>query len=129
MRCPRFVPRVGLPRNRFLIGNLTAALRFSKGWVRKDANLGLRTGCKGTVPFMAGSLGQTVHVSWSRHGSSIIPSNHSIPQDLYSPCLNLTNYARTMLTPTMFTCRQVRGALGCRTRLPACAPERNEHIL
>ena len=29
----------------FLIGNLTAALRFSKGWVRKDTNLGLRTGC------------------------------------------------------------------------------------
>ena len=44
---PRFVPRVGLPRNFLLIGSLTAALRFSKGWVRKDANLGLRTGCKG----------------------------------------------------------------------------------
>ena len=43
---PRFVPRVGLPRNLFFIGGLTAALRFSKGWVRKDANLGLRTGCK-----------------------------------------------------------------------------------
>ena len=28
-----------------LIGSLSAALRFSKGWVRKDANLGLRTGC------------------------------------------------------------------------------------
>ena len=28
-----------------LIGSLTAELRFSKGWVRKDANLGLRTGC------------------------------------------------------------------------------------
>ena len=28
----------------FLIGSLTAALRFSKGRVRKDANLGLRTG-------------------------------------------------------------------------------------
>ena len=45
---PRFVPRVGLPRNLFLIGSLTAALRFSKGWVRKDANLGLRTGCTHT---------------------------------------------------------------------------------
>ena len=45
IRCPRFVPRVGLPRNLFLIGSLTTALRFSKGWVRKDANLGLRTGC------------------------------------------------------------------------------------
>ena len=44
-RKPRFVPRVGLPRNLFLTGSLTAALRFSKGWVRKDANLGLRTGC------------------------------------------------------------------------------------
>ena len=31
-----------LPRKLFLIGSLTAALRFSKGWVRKDANLGLR---------------------------------------------------------------------------------------
>ena len=29
----------------FLTGSLTAALRFSKGWVRKDTNLGLRTGC------------------------------------------------------------------------------------
>ena len=28
-----------------LIGSFTAALRFSKGWVRKDTNLGLRTGC------------------------------------------------------------------------------------
>ena len=41
----RFSPRVGLPRNLFLIGSLTAALRLSKGWVRKDPNLGLRTGC------------------------------------------------------------------------------------
>ena len=46
IRLPRFVPRVGLPGNRCLIGSLTAALRFSKGWVRKDANLRLRTGCK-----------------------------------------------------------------------------------
>ena len=28
-----------------MIGSLTAALRLSKDWVRKDANLGLRTGC------------------------------------------------------------------------------------
>ena len=41
----RLLPRVGLPRNLLLIGNLTAALRLSKGWVRKDPNLGLRTGC------------------------------------------------------------------------------------
>ena len=41
----RFVPRVGLPRNHLLTGSLTVALRLSKGWVRKDANLGLRTGC------------------------------------------------------------------------------------
>ena len=40
---------------------------------------------------------------WSKHGSSTIPSKHPIPQDLYSPCLNLTNYARTMFTPTMFS--------------------------
>ena len=42
----RLSPRVGLPRNLFLIGSLSAALRFSKGWVRKDPNLGLRTGCR-----------------------------------------------------------------------------------
>ena len=35
----RLIPRVGLPRNRFLMGSLTAALRLSKGWVRKDLNL------------------------------------------------------------------------------------------
>ena len=34
-----FFTRVGSPRNRFLIGSLTAALRLSKGWVRKDLNL------------------------------------------------------------------------------------------
>ena len=39
---------------------------------------------------------------WSKHGSSIIPSTHSIPQDLYSQFLNLMNYARTTFTPTMF---------------------------
>ena len=44
---------------------------------------------------------------WSKHGSSIIPSKHSIPQDLYSPRLNLNNYARTMFTPTMFLHRQL----------------------
>ena len=27
------------------MGSLTAALRFSKAWVRKDAKLGLRSGC------------------------------------------------------------------------------------
>ena len=30
----------------------------------------------------------------SKHGSSMIPSKHSIPQELHSPCLNLTNYAK-----------------------------------
>ena len=50
IRCPRFVPRVGLPRNLCSIGSLTAALRFSKGWVQKDANLGLRTGCTPNLP-------------------------------------------------------------------------------
>ena len=38
-------PRVGLPRNLFLIGSLTAALIFSKGWVRKYLNLVMGTGC------------------------------------------------------------------------------------
>ena len=41
----RLFPRVGLPRNLFLIGSLTAALRFSKGWVRKDLNLVMGIGC------------------------------------------------------------------------------------
>ena len=44
---------------------------------------------------------------WSKHGSSIIPSKHSTPQDLYSLCLNLTVSARTMLTPTMFSRRRI----------------------
>ena len=43
---------------------------------------------------------------WSKHGSSIIPSKHSILQEWYSPCLNSTNYARTMFTPTMFSRRR-----------------------
>ena len=30
----------------FLIGSLTAALRFSKGWVRKDLNLVMGIGCR-----------------------------------------------------------------------------------
>ena len=41
----RLVPRVGLPRNRCLIGSLIAALRFSKGWVRKKLNLVMGIGC------------------------------------------------------------------------------------
>ena len=45
---------------------------------------------------------------WSRHGSSRIPSKHSIPQDLYNPCLNSMNYARTMLTSTMCSRRRTR---------------------
>ena len=49
---------------------------------------------------------------WSKHGSGIVPSKHSVPQDLCSPCLNLTNSARTMFTPTMFS----------RRRLPGCPP-------
>ena len=43
---------------------------------------------------------------WSKHGSSTTPSKHSIPQDLCSPYFNLTNYARTMFTPTMFSRRR-----------------------
>ena len=38
-------PRVGLPRNLCLIGSLTAAPRFSKGWVRKDQNIAMGIGC------------------------------------------------------------------------------------
>ena len=41
----KICPRVGLPRNLLLIGSLTAALRFSKGWVRKDLNLVMGIGC------------------------------------------------------------------------------------
>ena len=44
---------------------------------------------------------------WSKHGSRIMPSRHFVPQDLYSPCLNWTYYARTMFTPTMFSRRRV----------------------
>ena len=43
----RLFPRVGLPRNLLLICGLTAALRFSKGWVQKDLNLVMGIGCKG----------------------------------------------------------------------------------
>ena len=43
---------------------------------------------------------------WSKHGSSIILSKHSTPQDLYNPLLNLMNYARTTFTPTMFSRRR-----------------------
>ena len=42
----RFVPRVGLPRNLFLIGSSTAALRCSAGWVRKDLNLVMGIRCR-----------------------------------------------------------------------------------
>ena len=42
-------PRVGLPRNLF-IGSLTAALRFSKGSVRKDLNLVMGIGCSLVPP-------------------------------------------------------------------------------
>ena len=48
-----------------------------------------------TPPYLA-----TRKHGWSKHGSSIIPSNRSIPQKLYSPCLNRTNSARTMFTPS-----------------------------
>ena len=43
---------------------------------------------------------------WSEHGSSIIPSSHSIPQDLKSPRFNFINYARTMFNQT--TCSRRR---------------------
>ena len=41
--------------NLFLIGSLTAALRLSKGWVRKDLNLVIGIGCTAcsgqTIPY------------------------------------------------------------------------------
>ena len=43
--------RVGLPGNLFLTGSLTAALRFSKGWVRKDLNLVMEIGCTRSLFF------------------------------------------------------------------------------
>ena len=39
---PRFAPRVGLGSKEI---RTLSALRISKGWVRKDPNLGWRTGC------------------------------------------------------------------------------------
>ena len=44
---PRFVPRVG---SGFKEIRRLSALRISKGWVREDPNLGLRTGCRATGP-------------------------------------------------------------------------------
>ena len=57
---------------------------------------------------------------WSKHGSSIIPSNHSMPQDLHSPCLNWTNSARTMFTPTMFPRRRKWMSRGTFQRILIC---------
>ena len=45
-------PRLGLPRSLFLIGRLTAALRFSKGWIRKDLNLVMGIGCTKSAQFL-----------------------------------------------------------------------------
>ena len=59
---------------------------------------------------------------WSKHGSSIIPSTHSIPQDLCSPCLKLTDSARTMFTPSMFSRR--RHNQQCRGRFVFCSGSR-----
>ena len=44
-----FVPRSGLPRNLCLIGSLTAALRCSKGWLRKYLNLVMGIACTDTA--------------------------------------------------------------------------------
>ena len=49
---------------------------------------------------------------WSKHGSSMIPSTYSTPQDLYNPYLNLMNHARTTFTPTMFSHRRPRECPG-----------------
>ena len=40
-----FFQGLGCPEAFLLIGSLTAALRFSKGWVRKDLNLVMGIGC------------------------------------------------------------------------------------
>ena len=45
----RSFPRVGLPRSLCFIGGLTAALRFSKGWVRKYHNLLMGIGCRDNI--------------------------------------------------------------------------------
>ena len=68
----RFVPRVGLHRDLFLIGSLTAALRLSKGWVRKNLNLVMGIGCKlvitgsdtGKLPgiFITHSFNNDIHI-------------------------------------------------------------------
>ena len=68
---------------------------------------GLKTACGMLFP-------ATWKHGWSKHDSSIIPSKHSMPQDLYSLCLSLMNHARTMLTPIMFTSRRSSD----RTRAP-----------
>ena len=61
---------------------------------------------RGRLPENVAACPATRTHGWSEHGSSIIPSSHAIPQDLYSPCLSLTNSARTMFTPTMLSLRR-----------------------
>ena len=46
IRCPRFVPRVGL---HFKAIRTLSALRISKGWVREEPNLGMRIGICSTI--------------------------------------------------------------------------------
>ena len=65
--------------------------------------------CAGFLICPRGKAPATWKHGWSKHGSSIIPSKHSIPQDLHSLYLNLTNYARAMFTPTMFSRRRKTG--------------------
>ena len=49
------------------------------------------------------------------------PQN-TVPQDLYDPFLSLMSYARTMFTPTMFSCRWV----GPPRRAPMCRERERE---
>ena len=57
---PRFVPRVGLG---FKEIRTLSALKTSKGWVRKDPNLGLRTGCSTHI---ASNLGKSCSITYQQ---------------------------------------------------------------
>ena len=48
---------LGCPETFLLIGSLTAALRLSKGWVRKFLNLVMGIGCKQMHPLLFGVFG------------------------------------------------------------------------
>ena len=83
---------MGCPETFLLIGRLTVALRFSKGWVRTDANLGFRTPA-------------TCKHDWSKHGSSRIWLIQTWTIWILWYRVFWGYYARTMFTPTMFSRR------------------------